>query len=76
MSMTNTFEGRLFIDASTQPTVRTADYAAQLFPTLADGPVNKVAQLYASVGTPFDQVIAIMGEGACITVEFKEFQVP
>ncbi|KAF9000854.1 Alpha/Beta hydrolase protein [Cyathus striatus] len=66
LSVTNTFEGAAFVDASTAPTVQTAQYVSQLFPKLGQAQISAVAAAYADVGTPINQVIGVMGESIFI----------
>lgn len=62
-SNTNTFEGSLFVDASTASTVEVPTYVEQLFPKFDSRQSAAAAAQYAGLGSPIDQVIAIMGEG-------------
>ncbi|KAJ7589890.1 Alpha/Beta hydrolase protein [Mycena floridula] len=65
-SVTNTFEGRLFIDPSTVDTVQVPNYLTQLFPLFTASDVNAAAARYKGLGSSFDQVVAIMGEAIFI----------
>ncbi|KAL0945305.1 hypothetical protein HGRIS_000810 [Hohenbuehelia grisea] len=64
LAVTNTHEGNLFVDENTTTTV--AQYATELFPGLGENDGLTAAQAYASVGTPLDQIQAIMGEALII----------
>jgi hypothetical protein len=61
--MTNTFEGRNFVNLSTAAEVTATKYAATLFPDLTTEQSEKAGELYAGFGAPIDQVVAIQGEG-------------
>jgi hypothetical protein len=63
--MTNTFEGRIFVDLSTAPTVQTPTYLANLFPEFRDVDIANGTAVYKNQGTPIDQAVAIMGECRC-----------
>ncbi|KAG6830002.1 hypothetical protein H0H92_002693 [Tricholoma furcatifolium] len=88
LSVTNADEGLIFVNTSTASTVQTPDYVAQLFPDLGSQEVASAAAVYAHLGAPIDQAIAIMGDSifVCPTyfllrafdgVSFKgEFAVP
>ncbi|KAJ7589883.1 Alpha/Beta hydrolase protein [Mycena floridula] len=65
-SVTNTFEGRLFIDPSTADTVQVPNYLAQLFPLFTASDVKAATARYKGLGSSFDQVVAIMGEAIFI----------
>ncbi|KAG7448366.1 alpha/beta-hydrolase [Guyanagaster necrorhizus] len=62
MSVTNSDEGLVFVDLSTANTVQVPDYLTQLFPTLSAQQRDVAVAKYASLGTPIEQVTAIMGE--------------
>ncbi|KAJ3568779.1 hypothetical protein NP233_g5488 [Leucocoprinus birnbaumii] len=62
LSVTNIFEGTNFVNLNTSSTVRTPSYLANLFPDFGAAQVAKGAAQYANLGSPIDQVIAIMGE--------------
>ncbi|KAF8996976.1 Alpha/Beta hydrolase protein [Cyathus striatus] len=66
LSVTNTFEGALYVNASTAPTIKTAEYILQLFPMLGHAQISAVAAAYADQGAPIDQVIGVMGESIFI----------
>ena len=62
LSVTNTFEGTLFVNQSTAATVQVTDYVSQLFPGFGPAEINAVARQYAGLGTNIFQVNAIMVE--------------
>ncbi|KAF8150917.1 Alpha/Beta hydrolase protein [Crassisporium funariophilum] len=65
-SVTNTFEGALFVDQSTAATVQIPAYLSQLFPNFGTREINAAAAQYAGLGTNIFQAIAIMGESIFI----------
>ncbi len=67
MSVTNTNEGALFVDASTADTVQVPQYLTQLFPNLNAQNRDVAVAKYSGLGTPIEQVTAIMGECMCAT---------
>jgi hypothetical protein len=62
LTVTNTFEGNIFVDQNTSATVQVADYVSQLFPNFGPQEANAAAAQYAGLGTNLFQVNAIMGE--------------
>jgi hypothetical protein len=58
--VTNTNEGPLFVNQSLDYDV--AEYARNLFPLFGAKESNAVASTYQSLGSPLDQVNAIMGD--------------
>jgi hypothetical protein len=62
LSVTNTFEGTVFVNQSTAATVQVTDYVSQLFPNFGPQETNAVAAQYAGLGTNIFQMNAIMGE--------------
>ncbi|KAK0463607.1 Alpha/Beta hydrolase protein [Desarmillaria tabescens] len=62
MSVTNTNEGGLFVDSSIAGTVQVSQYLTQLFPNLSSQHRDVAVTKYSSLGTPIEQVTAIMGE--------------
>jgi hypothetical protein len=62
LSITNTFEGDMFVDQKTSATVQVADYVSQLFPNFNLQEINAAAAQYAGLGTNIFQVNAIMSE--------------
>ncbi|PBK93165.1 alpha/beta-hydrolase [Armillaria gallica] len=66
MSVTNTNEGALFVDASTAGTVQVPQYLTQLFPNLHAQNRDVAVAKYSGLGTPIEQVTAIMGESIFI----------
>ena len=65
LSITNTFEGNLFVDQNTSATVQVDDFVSQLFPDFGPQETNAVAAQYVGLGTNIFQVNAIMGECEC-----------
>ncbi|KZP16273.1 alpha beta-hydrolase [Athelia psychrophila] len=69
LSMTNTFEGSIFVDAN-PPVTNITEYAQNLFPLLTPAQTTTVAKEYAkyssTLPTVEDQAIAIMGEAIFI----------
>ncbi|KAJ7599342.1 Alpha/Beta hydrolase protein [Mycena floridula] len=61
-SVTNTFEGNRFVNASTADTVQIAEYLSQLFPLFTSSDIKAAAAQYKALGSPFEQAAAIMGE--------------
>ncbi|KXN84875.1 Lipase 3 [Leucoagaricus sp. SymC.cos] len=66
LSVTNTFEGALFVNMNTSSTVQTPSYLANLFPEFRDTEVAEGTAQYAKQGAPIDQAVAIMGESIFI----------
>ncbi|KAF7365090.1 Carboxylic ester hydrolase [Mycena venus] len=64
LSVTNANEGALFNNQSAEYDV--AQYTRNLFPLLGDKESRAVASLYQSLGSPVDQVNAIMGESTFV----------
>ncbi|KAJ7819378.1 Alpha/Beta hydrolase protein [Mycena olivaceomarginata] len=60
LSTTNTNEGTIFVNQSAEYDV--AEYVRNLFPLFGVEESNAAAALYASLGSPLDQVNAIMGD--------------
>ena len=65
LSVTNSFEGSIFVDQSTSNTVQVADYVSQLFPNFGPEQSSAAAAQYAGSGTNIFQAVAIMGECGC-----------
>ncbi|KAK0239585.1 Alpha/Beta hydrolase protein [Armillaria nabsnona] len=61
MSVTNADEGAIFVDSSTAGTVQVPEYLMQLFPSLSAQHRDVAVTKYSGLGTPIDQVTAIMG---------------
>ncbi|KAK0441069.1 Alpha/Beta hydrolase protein [Armillaria borealis] len=70
MSVTNTNEGALFVDASTAGTVQIPQYLTQLFPNLNAQNRDVAVAKYSGLGTPIEQVTAIMGELSNVQGQF------
>ncbi|KAK0211202.1 Alpha/Beta hydrolase protein [Desarmillaria ectypa] len=62
MSVTNADEGGIFVDSRTAGTVQVPEYLTQLFPNLSDQNRTIAVAKYSTLGTPIQQVTAIMGE--------------
>ncbi|KAL0945392.1 hypothetical protein HGRIS_000886 [Hohenbuehelia grisea] len=74
LAMTNTNEGGLFVDVNTANTVQVPTYIHNLFPALTQAQVRAATAQYASLGTPFNQVNAIMGEAIFICPSYYVLQ--
>jgi len=72
LSVTNTNEGPLFVNQTAEYDV--AEYVRNLFPLFGTEESNAAAAIYASLGSPLDQVNAIMGEAIlkCPTYSFLD----
>ncbi|KAG6906474.1 hypothetical protein DXG01_013780 [Tephrocybe rancida] len=55
LSVTNTFEGVMFVDRGTASTINVPQYIGGLFPTFGEREIEKAAALYAGLGSPIDQ---------------------
>ena len=64
MTVTNAFEGDIFVNQNTSDTVQVADYVSQLFPNFGRKEVEGVVEQYEGLGTNIFKVNAIMGECA------------
>ncbi|KAF9024268.1 alpha beta-hydrolase [Hymenopellis radicata] len=62
LAVTNTDEGGPFVNASTADTVVVSNYLSQLFPRLSPENVEAASLLYSNLGSPIDQVMAIMND--------------
>jgi len=60
LSFTNSNEGFVFVNQDSSPNV--ANYVAQLFPLFGQKDIDAAAAHYTGLGTPLEQVTAIMGE--------------
>ena len=67
MSMTNVNEGGIFVDSSTAGTVQVPEYLTQLFPSMNAQNRDIAVAKYSDLGTPIEQVTAIMAECMCGT---------
>ncbi|KAI5119060.1 hypothetical protein M0805_001519 [Coniferiporia weirii] len=67
-SITNTFEGRIFVDSDITSNMSLSDYTSQLFPTFGESQIEATVRQYTGIGldTVVDQAIAIMGESIFI----------
>ncbi|KAK0482569.1 Alpha/Beta hydrolase protein [Armillaria novae-zelandiae] len=70
MSVANTNEGALFVDARTAGTVQVPEYLTQIFPNLSAQNRDVAVAKYSSLGTPIEQVTAIMGELSNVQGQF------
>ncbi|KAJ7443944.1 Alpha/Beta hydrolase protein [Mycena galericulata] len=64
LSVTNTFEGTIFVDQSVSETA--AQYSLQLFPKFTTVQANAVEALYSGLGTELFQDNAVQGESIFI----------
>ncbi|SJK98932.1 uncharacterized protein ARMOST_02209 [Armillaria ostoyae] len=62
MSFTNADEGAVFVNQSTADTVQVPEYLTQLFPNLSAQHRAVAVAKYSGLGTPIEQVTAILGE--------------
>ena len=62
--MTNTFEGRIFVNANFLTQMDITTYVTQLFPLFDEKQIQDTVDQYTGIGldTVNDQAIAIMGE--------------
>jgi len=65
-SVTNTFEGAVFVSASTTNNLAVADYVSELFPNFGTQEIQATTAQYAGLGSTINQAIAIMGESIFI----------
>lgn len=63
-SITNTFEGTIFVNANDTASESLSDYVTQLFPTLSPSQVASVVEQYINIGLDgtYNQAIGVMGE--------------
>ncbi|KAF8144537.1 Alpha/Beta hydrolase protein [Mycena galopus ATCC 62051] len=66
LSISNTFEGVLFVDQNSTATVDAMKYALDLFPKFGPAQACAVESLYTDLGTPLFQEDAIQGESIFI----------
>ena len=64
LTVTNAFEGDIFVNQNTSDTVQVADYVSQLFPNFGRKEIDGVVEQYEVLGpgTNIFKVNAIMGE--------------
>ena len=62
--MTNTFEGRTFVNSGVISEMNITNYVSQLFPQFNDKQIQDTVAQYTGAGleTAFDQAVGIMGE--------------
>ncbi|KJA20548.1 hypothetical protein HYPSUDRAFT_68416 [Hypholoma sublateritium FD-334 SS-4] len=65
-SVTNTFEGAIWVDPSTANTVQTPEFIAQIFPNLGANEIQAAASQYVGLGSNLFQAIAVIGESIFI----------
>ena len=65
LSVTNTFEGRLFVNENFTENHTINDFLAQLLPNFNEQHIRKTVELYADIGldTVFEQATTILDEG-------------
>ncbi|KAI5117712.1 hypothetical protein M0805_003201 [Coniferiporia weirii] len=68
LSVTNTFEGRVFVDANITSNTSLSDYTSQLFPAFGESQIEATVRQYTDIGldTVFGQAVAVMGESIFI----------
>ncbi|KAJ7132402.1 Alpha/Beta hydrolase protein [Mycena epipterygia] len=69
LSVTNSHEGNIFVNQSVEYEV--AQYVRELFPLFGAKESASVASVYQSLGSPLDQVNAIMGESIFICPTYR-----
>ncbi|KAJ7315428.1 Alpha/Beta hydrolase protein [Mycena albidolilacea] len=74
LSVTNTFEGTIFVDQNTAATANATQYALNLFPGFRAAQADKVGQLYAGLGTALLQENAIQGESIFVCPTYAILQ--
>lgn len=62
LSVTNAFEGAIFVNPDIVSAIQIPSYLANLFPEFRDTEVAAGVAQYQNQGTPVDQAIAILGE--------------
>ncbi|KAJ6609463.1 Alpha/Beta hydrolase protein [Mycena sp. CBHHK59/15] len=72
LSFTNSHEGNLFVNQSAEHDVET--YVKQLFPLFGPEQTAAAASVYRPLGSPLDQVNAIMGESIFICPTYRLLQ--
>ncbi|KAF8168656.1 Alpha/Beta hydrolase protein [Mycena galopus ATCC 62051] len=66
LSVTNAFEGTIFVNQSTTASANATEFALELFPNFEAAQADEVGALYAGLGTPIFQINAVMGESIFI----------
>ncbi|KAJ7163554.1 Alpha/Beta hydrolase protein [Mycena crocata] len=66
LSVSNAFEGTIFVDQSTEATANATQYALDLYPKFGCSQARQVGALYAGLGTELFQSNAIYGESVFI----------
>lgn len=62
LAVTNTLEGSIFLDLKSAPTVHVSTFLQQLLPELGQREISAAVAEYKDLGSPFEQVTAIVGE--------------
>ncbi|KAJ6524260.1 Alpha/Beta hydrolase protein, partial [Mycena vulgaris] len=66
LAVTNSFEGDIFVNQSTEATANARQYSLDLFPNFGPAQADEVEALYAGLGTPLFQTNAIQAESIFI----------
>ncbi|KAF7315710.1 Carboxylic ester hydrolase [Mycena indigotica] len=66
LSITNTFEGDVFVDQNSAAIANATQYALNLFPEIKPAQAEKAGQLYSELGAPILQENAIQAESIFI----------
>ncbi|KAJ7456044.1 Alpha/Beta hydrolase protein [Mycena galericulata] len=74
LSVTNAFEGTVFVNQSTAATANATQYALDLFPNFGPVQADTVGKLYAGLGTQLFQESAIHGESIFICPTYYALQ--
>lgn len=64
MAVSNTFEGRIFVNPIVSSEIDTYTYVQRLYPSFSTSNVQETVQQYTNIGlsTVDEQAVAIMGE--------------
>ncbi|KAF4613472.1 hypothetical protein D9613_008005 [Agrocybe pediades] len=65
-SVTNSFEGAIFIDPTKAATMQVVEYVSQLYPTLSSRDAAVVSTRYSSLGSNATQAALVIGESIFI----------
>ncbi|KAF4613473.1 hypothetical protein D9613_008007 [Agrocybe pediades] len=65
-SVTNSFEGDIFVNQTQASTMPATDYISQLYPTLSTREVAAIAKKYSGLGSNFTQAALIMGDSILV----------
>ncbi|KAF9020957.1 alpha/beta-hydrolase [Hymenopellis radicata] len=66
MSVTNSNEGAVVVNATTPDTVVVSEYLRNLFPFLKNDSIDNAVDLYVGLGTPIEQVTTIVAESILV----------